>query len=345
MIYPKHDYSLAIHALEALTTGGQVPQPVANSTCNIDLLELRKEVKEIKEIVSKLQHQHQPQPQPSERAPYSKVLQKGLATSQTPQNTQAARSYKKPDLARELDRKEYTLVLTKSKDKELPPFDPGYIRDQVNASLQTDAIKGVHISPKGNIVLTLRSITASELLEKQLQWQPVFQGWPITNAQQPESWPKLIAHFVPTSLSPSSFTEEIERFNDIEIRGTPRWLSSLQGKAHSSMIFSVLDKDRASCLKNGIWIQGQHLQVTSFKAFTPKTQCRRCLGLGHDPASCRKPYICGYCAGKHPTKEHSCKDCNSKTPCIHTVAKCSNCKQTGHTAFDKKTCEILKALC
>ncbi|KAK8036887.1 hypothetical protein PG994_015384 [Apiospora phragmitis] len=162
------------------------------------------------------------------------------------------------------------------------------------------------------------------------------------NRRRPDhqTWPKLVAHFVPTSLSPTSCAEEVQRFNNIEIQANVRWLSNPEGKAHSSMVFATQERDRAECLKNGIWIQGQHLQVVHFKSFTPKTQCRRCLKLGNDPVLCKRRYVCGYCAGRHPTKEHSCKDCNSKVPCAHAPAKFANCNQTGHTAFDKDKCEV-----
>lgn len=132
-----------------------------------------------------------------------------------------------------------------------------------------------------------------------------------------------MVHFVPTSLSPTSFAEEVKRFNDIEIQGNFRCLSNPEAKAQSSMVFATQERDGAECLKNGIWIQGQHLQVARFKSYTPKTQCHRYLKLGHDPVLCRRRYVCGYCAGKHPTKEHICNDCNSKVPCTHAPAQCA----------------------
>ncbi|KAK8093085.1 uncharacterized protein PG998_014486 [Apiospora kogelbergensis] len=211
---------------------------------------------------------------------YSEVLNKGQATTKTPNTPLYLDNRKKTTES------EHTLVLLKDKDQALPRFDPVLIRDRINARLQCNAIKGVHASPKGNVVLTSLShglATAARATEMARG----LQGWPITAAERPDTWPKLVAHFVPTSLSPTSFAEEVKRFNDIEIQGNVRWLSKPEGKAHSSMVFAVQEGDGTECLKNGIWIQGQHLQVVRFKSFTPKTQCRRCLKLGHDPVLCR----------------------------------------------------------
>ncbi|KAK8093231.1 uncharacterized protein PG998_014632 [Apiospora kogelbergensis] len=312
--------------------------------CNAlqELANLRKEVHELKELLILTAKSTGPTQKGNT---YSEALNKGQATTAKDQATIKPQHASAPGQQKENDRKEHTLVLLKDKDQALPRFDPVLIRDRINARLQCNAIKGVHASPKGNVVLTSLSLTASQLLQEQQRWQEVFQGWPITAAEKPDTWPKLVAHFVPTSLSPTSFAEEVKRFNDIEIQGNVRWLSKPEGKAHSSMVFAVQEGDRTECLKNGICIQGQHLQVVRFKSFTPKTQCRRCLKPGHDPVLCRGRYVCGYCAGKHSTKEHSCKDCNSKVPCTHAPAKCANCSQTGHTAFDKEKCEVYKALC
>ena len=49
--------------------------------------------------------------------------------------------------------------------------------------------------------------------------------------------------------------------------------------------------------------------------------------------------ICGL---EHDTKMHSCKDCNSKTICPHTILNCANCGG-GHQANDP-TCEVARAL-
>jgi len=347
--YSGFDYTAATQNLEALATDKTLTQDPQNPNrtpdcCNAlqELASLRKEVHELKELLTLTTKPIDSTPKGNT---YSEALGKGQATTVKDQVTPRPQRASAPGQQKADDRKEHTLVLIKDKDQALPRFDPVQIRDRLNARLQCNAIKGVHASPKGNVVLTSLSLTASQLLQEQQRWQDVFQGWPITAAEKPETWPKLVTHFVPTSLSPTSFAEEVKRFNDIEIQGNVRWLSKPEGKAHSSMVFAVQERDRTECLKNGIWIQGQHLQVVRFKSFTPKTQCRRCLKLGHDPVLCRRRYICGYCAGKHPTKEHSCKDCNSKVPCTHAPAKCANCNQTGHAAFDKEKCEVYKALC
>ncbi|KAK7912203.1 hypothetical protein PG985_014684 [Apiospora marii] len=290
--YSGFDYTAATQNLEALATDKTPTQDPQNPNrtpdcCNAlqELASLRKEVQELKDLLTLT-------PKPIDSTPkgntYSEALEKGRATTVKDQVTTKSQNASPPEPQKANDRKEHTLVLIKDKDQALPRFDPVLIRDRINARLQCNAIKGVHTSPKGNVVLTSLSLTASQLLQEQQRWQDVFQGWPITAAEKPETWPKLVAHFVPTSLSPTSFAEEVKQFNDIEIQGNVRWLSKPEGKAHSSMVFATQEVDRANCLKHGIWIQGQHLQVVRFKSFTPKTQCRRCLKLGHDPVICRR---------------------------------------------------------
>ena len=213
--YSGLDYTPAIYALEVLAVGKPPSQPLNDPQEPDNLSELRNDVRELKELISK--SHSQAQAQTLEKPSYSNALKKDLAVNQhtqapqkpSPQRPEPSKAYKQNY------RKEHTLVLTKSKDQELPTFDPSQIRDQINASLQTNAIKGVHISPKGNIVLTSLSLSASQLLEKRQVWETVFYNWPLIGAQEPETWPKLIAHFVPIALSPTSFTEEIIRFNNL----------------------------------------------------------------------------------------------------------------------------------
>ncbi|KAK8869267.1 hypothetical protein PGQ11_007845 [Apiospora arundinis] len=236
--YSGFDYTVATQNLEALATDKtpiQDPQSPNRTIecCNAlqELASLRKEVYELRDKLQRLRTK--PQPNPS-----------------TPLH---------------LDNRKKTTERSTHSYQALPRFDPVQIRDRINARLQCNAIRGVHASPKGNVVPTSLSFTASQLLQEQQRWQDVFQGWPITAAEKPETWPKLVAHFVPTSLSPISFAEEVKQFNDIEIQGNVRWLSNPEGKAHSSMVFATQEGDRANCLKHGIWIQGQHLQVVRFK--------------------------------------------------------------------------------
>ncbi|KAK8092171.1 uncharacterized protein PG998_015184 [Apiospora kogelbergensis] len=214
--YSGFDYTAATQNLEALATDKtpiqdpQSPNRIIDC-CNAlqELANLRKEVHELKELLILTAKSTGPTQKGNT---YSEVLNKGQATTKPPHASV-------PGQQKENDRKEHTLVLLKDKDQALPRFDPVLIRDRINARLQCNAIKGVHASPKGNVVLTSLSLTASQLLQEQQRWQEVFQGWPITAAEKPDTWPKLVAHFVPTSLSPTSFAEEVKRFNDIEIQG------------------------------------------------------------------------------------------------------------------------------
>ena len=58
--------------------------------------------------------------------------------------------------------------------------------------------------------------------------------------------------------------------------------------------------------------------------------CGHCSGWGHIESKCdRENARCGWCAGRHATREHRCpvEGCGvgKGHRCGHTVAKCANC--------------------
>ncbi|KAK8036733.1 hypothetical protein PG994_015230 [Apiospora phragmitis] len=214
--YSGFDYTAATQNLEALATDKTPTQDPQNPNrtpdcCNAlqELVSLRKEVHELKELLTLTT-------KPIDSTPkghtYSEALGKGQATTVKDPVTPRPQRASAPGQQKADDRKEHTLVLLKDKDQELPQFDPVQIRDRINAKLQCNAIKGVHASPKGNVVLTSLSLTASQLLQEQQRWQDVFQGWSITAAEKPETWPKLVAHFARLQINqPVSINQSINQ--------------------------------------------------------------------------------------------------------------------------------------
>ncbi|KAK8869262.1 hypothetical protein PGQ11_007840 [Apiospora arundinis] len=186
--YSGFDYTAATQHLEALATDKtptqdpQSPNRIPDC-CNAlqELASLRKEVDELKELLTLTTKSTSPTQKGNT---YSEALGKGQATTPVTPRPQRA-SAPGPGQQKADDRKEHTLVLIKDKDQALPRFDPVQIRDRLNARLQCNAIKGVHASPKGNVVLTSLSLTASQLLQDQQRWQDVFQGWPVVEVWNP----------------------------------------------------------------------------------------------------------------------------------------------------------------
>ena len=173
--YSGFDYTAATQNLKALATDKtptQDPQSPNRTPdcCNAlqELASLRKEVHELKELLTLTAKSTSPTQKGNT---YSEVFKKGQATATKDQVRPKPQHAPAPGQQKADDRKEHTLVLIKAKDQALPSFDPVQIRDRINAKLQCNAIKGVHASPKGNVVLTSLSLTASQLLQEQQKWQ------------------------------------------------------------------------------------------------------------------------------------------------------------------------------
>lgn len=237
-----------------------------------------------------------------------------------------------------------TLVTTKG--KPLPFYQATQVRDSLNKVLGRKAIARVHTSPHQNLVLTCLDASAEEVLSKLAMWKPIFEGWPISEVQRVNNWPKLVVHGVPTSIPISQFKDEAEDYNSgLQIQGAPRWLLKQPQKAHSSVVFTVKSEDEKQLLKKrGILIGGLLLRVVNYQSTTHKTQCRNCLKFGHHSSSCRNPSICAICRSTHSTAEHSCATCHSSQGCNHFQTKCANCNSPTHNALQKHSCEVFKVL-
>lgn len=238
------------------------------------------------------------------------------------------------------------ITLVAIRGSNLPDYNAISIRDEFNKAMGKKAISRVHTSMRNNLVLTCFESNPTELLENEQKWKYIFQDWPIDQAQRVNLWPKLIVHGVPAALDISSFQGEVEQYNtSIKVNGQPRWLAGTPTSKASSVVFSVAsDEEKSRLLKSGILIGGMLLKVVNYRPYTPKTQCKKCLGYGHDPIFCKKAPLCAICSGSHLTTEHSCGRCNASDFCPHYSKQCVNCRGTDHAAFERQDCEIYKAL-
>ena len=147
--------------------------------------------------------------------------------------------------------------------------------------------------------------------------------------------------------STETLKEEMERFNDIKIKGLPRWLAKrekLQGissiaphQRYGSIVFAVANTQEQQMLlaRKQISVAGRIAYVAKFHESTPTTQCTSCYRLGHARKIC-KSKGCKLCLGQHYTKDHAgCKDCKTTGRlCAHQKPTCVNCKQE-HPATSK----------
>ena len=226
-------------------------------------------------------------------------------------------------------------------------IQPLALRNAINLAIKVNGVAKVEKSTRGNIVLTVipTVITAERMLAQQADWEATLADYPVIGIQTPITWYKLVAQGVPVREFDdlTALKKDIETFNPITVTGEPRWLSkNLEGKRTSSVVFAVTtEKEATYCLRNSIIVAGQTTRVSRFKQFSPRTQCYRCLGFGHNPATCKGKPACRYCGKNHYTTSHRCTTCGSSTPCEHLTPRCANCKGPHHA--DSLECEVVRA--
>ena len=222
------------------------------------------------------------------------------------------------------------------------------LRNNMNKTLGATAVASIELSARGNIVITTnKPYTAKQLLAKINEWKHNFNEYHVEATEVPTSWVKLVAHGVPVLQDIDAvgiFQQEVETFNPIKVKGSPRWLRQPTGeKRAGSVVFAVpTEEEGAYSLKNGLYVAGVRVKVVAYKAFTYKTQCYRCQGFGHNPATCNKQIACAICSNKHLTRLHKCSSCAASQLCEHVTPACSNCK--GKHMANNKDCEVYKAI-
>jgi hypothetical protein len=105
------------------------------------------------------------------------------------------------------------------------------------------------------------------------------------------------------------------------------WLSRKDaGKAYGSMVVYVTKGSEARRLLDNQYfhLAGESAYTTVFVPRVGPTQCYNCQELGHKAFACKKPQVCGRCAGQG----HQHKSCQT------TVLKCVLCGGP-HESFSK----------
>ena len=170
----------------------------------------------------------------------------------------------------------------------------------------------------------------------------------ITGLETRTAWWWVKAHAIPVarylgkgSRGTDSLREELEvEYEGVKIPSVIRWLSgaaSVKARFNdkiitaSSVVFAVSDESvYRSIRRSGVRLQGRRYEVEVYEEVRPDVKCGHCSGWGHIESKCERTNArCGWCAGQHETRDHSCpvEGCVDKKGhwCKHTVAKCANC--------------------
>lgn len=243
----------------------------------------------------------------------------------------------------------YQIVATLEENQTINPLQA---RNKINEAFQKAGIAGpviqlAALSKRNNLILTTTSGYSGEFLLQQSNiWMDLFN---IKHAQPLESWTKVIVHNVPTTFEGADTLEilqtEIPTYNKgLQIVGNSYWLTKdWKNKQNSSIVIAFKTEAEAKKLGSRIIILGESLRTEKYRSIPATTQCDNCQGFGHTKLKCRNQTACQLCAGTHPTSQHKCSTCTtSGKPCIHTLPKCSNCKEP-HFA-NSRDCEVLAAI-
>ena len=339
----------------------------------------QEEIKQMKEMIQELattmgkltsQHQDQtPTPSPAQKqhqhqnqAPHKRSFAEVTAQNSAPSSRQV--STKKPPSVQaslqkaaqakraELEKRQLILITT-SKDGKIAATEQ---RDKINACLKEVSkdrmvVALVETTSKGNIALTTtETFDADFLIQHQQLWQDAIMV-PCDRIQKKERWIRIVAHGVPREAvlleSPQLLKEEIEIFNQIKVKGLPRWISKQDSTRRAgSIVFAVETEEvqQKTLRQKEIYIAGVRAKVTRWIDVSPKTQCTNCYKFGHNKELCRNPATCKYCAKDHPTKDHAgCSTCKtSGKACQHQVLQCSNCSDK-HAADNRTECTVYSA--
>jgi hypothetical protein len=117
-------------------------------------------------------------------------------------------------------------------------------------------------------------------------------------------------------------------------------------RAMATVIAAILDEDNSICQRasrEGVCMFGHQIKFVCAGDHPSLIQCARCHELGHNASSpkCGTPwdqYRCYVCGKGHQSQHHSF-ECNGphKVPGhCNCVPKCLLCKQSGHTARDRR---------
>lgn len=106
--------------------------------------------------------------------------------------------------------------------------------------------------------------------------------------------------------------EMLEKENEVKVAKLSRLSRKDLPKAYGSMVVYVTKRADAARLLKGHYfnVDGESAFTQEFEPKRGPMQCFRCLGLGHNAASCVKAQVCSRCA--QPGHRHS--DCQAENP-------------------------------
>lgn len=284
----------------------------------------------------------------------SKQQNEARATSTQTQQREQIRLTASQQRKKDLQKRQ--IILSTEDERKAEAICPLAQRNAINNALKQQAsskpvIASVKLSAKKNIILTTtEDFTADFLLKHAESWKLAMQA-PCTKVQKQENWAQVVAHGVYMHdsflASTANLKEEIETFNNITIKGNPRWLLKRekreiahtlpQAQRYASIVFAVESEEERQKLlrKRQISVAGRVVYLQKFQDITPKTQCYSCYKLGHNSEMCRSRG-CKFCNEPHFTKDHaSCTECKLiGRRCRHQKLCCRNC-QKEHVATNK----------
>ncbi|KAI5833774.1 hypothetical protein K523DRAFT_100936 [Schizophyllum commune Tattone D] len=270
-------------------------------------------------------------------------------------------------------------------DRRRPPFQtdaPAAIRSQCNTLLRSlsitypDPTTGAPVHPSvravaklrnGNIRLTAQSAAEARLLDdRSTVWLPSFS----TNLHVHFPTYPIVLHRVPTRLNliyNANSNEEIDMDSDlaklflendaaapglIEALSSVHWLSQQSidqlraTKPYASLVVHLASEEIANaCIENQLAWEGTFLRTEKYRS--RPIQCYNCFQFGHMAAQCRRPTVCGTCAGPHraPCPCPNPTPCKDRAKCTHTMKRCCAVRGCGAAhAATSPDCPVKQAL-
>jgi hypothetical protein len=291
----------------------------------------------------------------------------GRSTHTTLPQSKQQQSHKKTakatiaQIRKDTKKRELVLLVESANTAQAEAVDPLAQRNAINAALKTISnsavvVANVRLTARKNLILTTtEEFSADFLLQHTAIWKSAV---PVTckGMQTQEEWIQVVAHKVYMHdgfiSSTAELKAEIETFNNVVIKGNPRWLVKQEklDTAHllsphqrfASIVFEVGSEEERQRLlaRRQLSIAGRIVYLAKYQDISATTQCQSCFKLGHNQEMCRRRG-CKLCAGPHYTKDHaSCTECKiTGRLCQHQKPCCVNC-QGEHVATSRKCAHL-----
>lgn len=321
-----------------------------------------------KKISKTASQQPQPQPAPRTFAQAAAHNVPAQAPSQPQRKPAAKKQQSNKDFPKAAPVKTRQLVLIRTEEQKRKPFNPIELRNHINTTLQKHGVTEpvvstvqLSLSKQNIIITTMPKFNAQYLSDQHQLWTPGFPSQ-FQSAQVNDSWYKVVIHGVPLNITQGASTlgatnvdplnaivEEIKVFNQLQIIGKPRWLTSDEKrfsgkqKAGSICVAFATHQEAQAAINKKLHIFGISCKAEPSHSAQPWHQCSNCLEFGHKVKTCKKEPRCQICAQNHHSNHHTCNTCHETGKrCVHSIISCLNCRQP-HQA-NSKTCPVYQSL-